>query len=242
VAGNSHGHNLVKIKDLPPLMRPREKALRYGVESLADHELLAILIGAGTKEFSSLDIAYAMINENRGLYNLANLPVKELFKYKGIKHAKGLNLIAIFELAKRYRNYPIESKETIFSTEDLFNRNRYKFQDLKSEEFQIVILNKKKVIVHEITHFKGTSTKLSFTYRDIFKQVINNNGYYLYVIHNHPNDCLTPSKEDVEFTKELTKFSNKMQITVLDHIIISKSGYYSFFENKSHLNGENVKN
>lgn len=233
--GSSHGHNLVRIKDLPPLMRPREKALRYGVESLADYELLAMLIGAGTKEFSSLDIAYAMLNENKGLFNLANKPVKELFKYKGIKQAKGLNLAAIFELAKRYKSTPDFSEDEVLTAEEIYLKYQAKFTNLSSEEFHIIILNKRRKIVHELTLFKGSSEHIKFTYRDIFKQIINNDGYYIYVIHNHPNDCLTPSNDDKRFTLEFSKYAKKMQITLLDHLIITKIGYYSFSEDKSFL-------
>lgn len=216
-------------------MRPREKALRYGVDKLSDHELLAILIGAGTKEFSSLDIAYAMISENKGLFNLANLPVSELFKYKGIKDARGLNLAAIFEIAKRYRSYPDEPQKIILSSDDVYEKYHSKLQALTNEEFRIIILNKKRQIVNESSLYKGTSQHIKFTYRDVFKQVINNDGYYIYVIHNHPNDCLKPSKDDIAFTLEFSKYAKKMQITLVDHLIIGKSGYYSFQTKETHL-------
>ena len=222
-------------------MRPREKALMYGVETLADHELLAMLIGAGTREFSSLDIAFAMLNENRGLYTLANLPVKELFKYKGIKQAKGLILAAIFELAKRYKATPETSENIITSTDEVFEKYYLKLSTLSSEEFHIITLDRKRKIIHEQLLFKGSIEHIKFSYRDVFKQIIINNGYYIYVIHNHPNDILKPSNDDINFTRNFTKFAKKMQIKLLDHLIIAKSGYFSLMENKLHLSENSVK-
>lgn len=223
-----------KIKDLPPLDRPREKALRYGIEKLTTVEILAMLIGSGGKDNSALDIAKAMVEDNHSLINLADKSVTELKEYKGISDARALNLSAVFELAKRYQEKVWEESKDEINIDFLYQKYAPRLITASQEMLVLVILDKKKQITHEITLYKGGHNKLTLSYRDIFKQIIIHNGYYFYVIHNHPNNDLYPSKDDISFTVELTRKCDKLDITLMDHLIFTENGYYSFLTERAY--------
>lgn len=221
-----------KIKELPALDRPREKALRYGINSLSTEELLALLIGFGGKDNSALDIARTILEDSRGLYYLINKNVEELKVYKGISNVKALNLCAVFELVKRYQEKQLEMDENEIDNAFLYQKYAPRLMNMNEEVMVLVILDKRKTITHEITLYKGGKNKLSLSYREIFKQIIIHNGYYFYVIHNHPDNTLIPSTSDISFTSELTRRCDKLDIVLMDHLIFSAHGYYSFLEEK----------
>ena len=169
------------IKELPKEERPREKALRYGIDQLTNEELLALLIGSGGKNNSALDIAKNLLEDAKGLYYLVNKSVEELQEYKGISVAKSLNLGAIFTLAKRYREKEFMLAQETVNADFLYNKYADKLLLEEKEHFILIVLNKRKEIVHEITLFIGSSNRLSISYREIFKQIINHRGYYFYI-------------------------------------------------------------
>ena len=218
----------MNIKQLPSLDRPREKALHYGIEKLSDSELLAILIGSGAKEDSALDIAYQMIRESNGLFHLVEKPISDLLNFKGIKKAKAVKIIAAFEIAKRYNSTkPPEPEEDV---DNEFIYKRYKTLLSKSEQecVYLVILDKKKHIVHEVNLYRGNETCVPFSKSQIIREVYIHRGTYFYIIHNHPSGSLFPSEEDIVFTTDLIKECKKIDLILLDHLIISHSGYFSF--------------
>lgn len=219
---------------MPPLDRPREKALRYGIDKLPTEEILALLIGSGGKDNSALDIAKAMMDDSRTFITLANKSIDELKEYKGISNAKALNLSAVFELAKRYQEKVWEEDGEEINNEYLYKKYATRLISMSQEMLVLIILNKRKQVVHEITLYKGGHNKLSLTYRDIFKQIIIHNGYYFYVIHNHPDNTLHPSKSDISFTGELTRRCDKLDIVLMDHLIFTENGYYSFLDEQSY--------
>ena len=221
-----------KIKDLPILDRPREKALRYGLDKLSNEELLALLIGFGGKDNSALDIAKTMLVDSHGLYYLAHKSIEELKEYKGISTAKALNLSAIFELFKRYQEKEYEMSEEMINAPFLYQKYISHLNEMPQETFILIVLDKRKQITYEITLYKGGNHKLSISYRNLFKQIIIHNGYYFYVIHNHPDGSLTPSKNDILFTSQLTRRCDNLDIVLLDHLIFTDRGYYSFLEDK----------
>ena len=218
----------MNIKQLPSLDRPREKALHYGIEKLSDYELLAILIGSGYKEDSALDIAYQMIRESNGLFHLVQKPISDLLNIKGIKKAKAVKIIAAFEIAKRYNSQqPLDQAEEINNT---FIYKRYKPLLIKTEQecVYLVILDKKKHIVHEVNLYRGNERNVPFSKNQIIREVFIHNGLYFYIVHNHPSGSLFPSEEDIVFTTDLIKQCQKVGIILLDHLIISRDGYFTF--------------
>ena len=231
---------LHKIHEMPLLDRPREKASRYGINSLSDDELIALLIGFGGVDNSALDIAKTMLFDCGGLYNLANKSIEQFKMYKGIKDVKALTLVAIFEIAKRYNTKRIENSEYIIDSEYLYKKYENRLRNNGQETFIIIILNKQKKIVHEMELYKGSNRRITVSFHDIFKVIMMHDGYYFFVVHNHPDSDSQPSKEDVLFTRELLNRCAKMEIVLLDHLIIGKEGYYSFLKENYFKNAKNV--
>ena len=229
---------MAKVNDLPLLDRPREKALFYGIETLADHELLALLIGSGSKDSSAIDIAYFMLRDNNGLYSLVNRPLLDLQNYKGMGKAKAIKLSAAFEIAKRFQNKKYDGKEVICDSGPIYQRMKkiLGYTEFPNQEIvYLVILDAKKKIVHQTNLYKGTESSVNVSTMQVIQQVIIHSGRYFYLVHNHPSGNLEPSEEDTFFTVELVKQCPKFEITMLDHLIISNRGYYSFLRQKVFL-------
>lgn len=223
-----------KIQDLPTVDKPREKAERFGIESLKDEELLALIINSGTVGHSSLDIAKDVLTDCGNLYYLINKPAAYFYGFKGLKEAKAVKLLAVAEIAKRINEKQvINSEENAPVTSDSLYR-RYSFRLLGStqEQLILVILNKNKQVINEKVLYRGDDNSISVNFRDVLRLLMIHNGYYFYLIHNHPNNSFLPSEADVTLTKKIAEKANMLHIKMLDHIIISKSGYYSFLHEK----------
>ena len=223
---------MAKIKDLPILERPREKALHYGIESLNDYELLALIIGNGSSQSSAIDIAYAMISDSGGLLSLINKPFLDLLNYHGMGRSKALKISAAFELAKRFPHLKNQPKEILQDSESVYRRYLSILSFSKQENVYLVILDKKMNVVHEVNLFRGTKSSVSVSNMQIIQQIIMHDGQYFYLVHNHPSGNNEPSNEDIFFTTELVRECAKFQIIMLDHIIITQNGYFSFLHSK----------
>ena len=223
------------IKSLPALERPREKALRYGLDTLSDHELLAILIGSGYKGENVIELAVHLLSNYGGLLNLSNIPFNELKKNKGIKNAKALNLAAIFEFHKRLSFKLIEDNKEKIDAEYLYNKYYPMIGKSLQEQVIIVVLSKFKNVIHESILFKGSEKGVSYSFGEIVQKIMAYGGKYFYLIHNHPNGDCKPSQQDIIATGYLLTKSKEMNYPMLDHIIIATNGYYSFKKNEKNL-------
>ena len=221
-----------KIQDLPTLDRPREKAFHYGIDTLSNLELLALIIGSGYKDNSAIDVAYGLFKDNCGLVDIANKSEKDLLKYKGIGKAIAIKIIATFEMAKRYQKAKMEVTPQVIDQTFLFNKYSPLISNSQQEHVFLVVLNKKKQMCYEVNLYKGSHSKVVFSIRDILKEVISHDGVYFYIIHNHPSQNPNPSEEDIAFTSELLIDAKKIGLYLLDHLIITKDSYYSFLGNK----------
>ena len=219
-----------KIKDLAIIDKPREKAQRFGIESLKDEELLALIINSGTVGHSSLDIARDLLKESPYLSDLLNKPAQYFTSFKGLKTAKAIKLLAALEIARRINEKQrlIYEETTEITNESLYQRYSLSLNRLTQEVLVIIILNKNKKIIFEKTLYQGDDHNLAVNSRDILRLLIANNGYYFYLIHNHPNDTSYPSELDIKFTKKIKEKAQRISAILLDHLIIYKGGYYSF--------------
>lgn len=219
-----------KIKDLAIIDKPREKAKRFGIESLEDEELLALIISSGTVGHSSLDIARDLLKESPYLSDLLNKSAEYFMSFKGLKMAKVTKLMAALEIAKRIneRQRLIYEEISEVTSESLYQRYSLSLNSLNQEVLVIIILNKNKRIIFEKTLYQGDDHNLAVNSRDIIRLLFANNGYYFYLIHNHPNDTSYPSELDIKFTKKIKEKARKISAILLDHLIIYKGGYYSF--------------
>ena len=226
-----------KIKELADFEKPREKAERFGIENISDEELLALIIGSGTVGHSALDIAKDILRDCRSLSEIANRPHQFFKSYKGLKNATALKLAASIEIARRInekRHLVYEEKSEITS-DSLYRRYSVSLASLTQEVLIIVILNKNKQIIYEHTLYKGDDNNITINYRDIMRLLFIHNGYYYYLIHNHPGNSSYPSQADINFTKRIQEKTKEFNAKLLDHLIISRNGYYSFLHERLFL-------
>ena len=219
-----------KIKDLAIIDKPREKAERFGIETLKDEELLALIINSGTVGHSSLDIARDLLKETHYLSELMNKPAAYFSSFKGLKKAKAMKLLAALEIARRINQKQrlIYEEKAEVNSETLYQRYALSLSHLEQEVLAMIILNKNKQIVFEKVLYQGNDANISVSHRDILRLLIIHNATYFYLIHNHPNESLEPSELDVKFTNKIKEKAAKLNVALLDHLIISKNGYYSF--------------
>lgn len=220
-----------KIKDIPKNDRPRERLISFGCKSLSNEELLAILLNSGHKEISAKNLASEILAKVGGIKNLDKLDYQNLINIKGIGSAKACTILAFNELVKRckYENEVIVSKK--FDNPKLIFDYYKDRVDWNQEQFFCLYLDSGNKIIKEKLLFLGTVNKSLVHPRDIFKEAFSVNASSIICVHNHPSDNLTPSVEDINLTNRIKEISRLMGITFLDHIIVGKTNFYSFFEN-----------
>ncbi|SNZ03840.1 DNA replication and repair protein RadC [Persephonella hydrogeniphila] len=213
-----------KIKELPEDLLPREKALRYGIKSLSDGELLAILIGQGTKDLNVIGLADKILRDKK-LPDLKNISLEDLLKIKGIGKAKALQILAVAEILRRIEE---EQDKLVFnSPEDVYSYLKWLSRE-KRENMIVLYTNTMNQLLGEETVAVGSLNVLNIKPRDIFISALKYNAYGIIMVHNHPEGSPEPSTEDISFTKNIKDLSLKMGFELLDHIIIGKKGYFSF--------------
>jgi len=209
--------------------RPREKLLAKSPSALSDVELLAILIGTGTRDLSAVDLArniYTSVNQN--ITDLSRLSIKEMIKFKGIGEAKAINIAAALELGRRRRLKDSITRKKIVSSRDAFELLHPIVSDNNYEEFWIVTLNRGNVIkrTHKIS--EGSLAGTVADPKKIFKIALEDNASSVILCHNHPSGNRNPSKKDHEITQKCKAVGISLDLPVLDHIIIAEDAYFSF--------------
>ncbi len=209
--------------------RPREKLLQKGVMALSDSELLAILINSGNHKESALDIARAALQlAGNNLSELGRQSIAELEKTRGIGKAKAILIVAALELGRRQQASKALEKQSIHNSKDLADFIQSKIKDFTYEVFAILLLNRANKINHFELISKGGLTATVADPRLILKSAIEKNATSIILCHNHPSGNLTPSQQDIRITTNITEAAKYFDIRVLDHIIVSDEGYFSF--------------
>jgi DNA repair protein RadC len=210
--------------------RPREKLAVKGAESLSNSELIAILILNGTVDKSAVDLAKELLAAvGNDLQKLAKLSVKDMvkLKIKGLGPAKAITIAAALELGIR-RNMANTKKEIILSSRDLAAYLQAQFQYKKHEVFAVVFLNRANKINHFEIVSEGGITGTVADPRIILRKALEHDAISIVLCHNHPSGSLKPSRQDEEITQKIKEASKYFDIRVMDHIIVSEEGYYSF--------------
>lgn len=216
------------IKDFDLEDRPREKLISKGADSLTDEELLAIIIGTGTKEKNVVELAREIL-ETFSYESLTNIEVEELTKIKGIKTAKASSIVASLRFGQRIAQKTIEKKITkISSSEDVYNYFKNELGNRKNEYFCAILLNTKNVIISKEVISIGSLDASLVHPREAFRSAVKKSAKSIIFAHNHPSGNYQPSNDDFITTKRLAEAGQILDIEVLDHIIIGKEGYYSF--------------
>ena len=209
--------------------RPREKLLSTGAETLSNSELLAILIHNGTKQRTAVDVAKEVLKLGKdNLGELGKLSVKELMKIKGIGEAKAISIVAALELGRRRQASALLQKDLVSSSTDIARYLQTKLKDYRHEVFAILFLNRANKVNHfEIVSEGGITGTVADT-RIILRKALEEDAVSVVLCHNHPSGSLKPSRADEDLTKKIKEAARFFDIAVLDHIIVSDSGYYSF--------------
>ena len=209
--------------------RPREKMLTKGAAALSDSELLGILINNGNKEKSAVEIAKDILKlGDNNLNELGKLSLKELQKVKGIGAAKAITIAAALELGRRRHASAALEKTVIRTSLDIAQYLRATIKDFSYEVFAVLFLNKANKINHFEIISRGGLTGTVADPRVIFKIALEQDATSVVLCHNHPSGNLRPSKADEELTQKIKLAARYLDITVMDHLIVSKEGYYSF--------------
>jgi len=215
-----------KIKDLPEILRPREKLQRYGSSKLSNSELLAIILRTGKKGENVVEMAEKILRKF-GTENLPNINFEDLRKYPGLGETKTCEIIACFELAKRL----LKGKKSVLllSPKEVWEELK-DIHDNKKEHFVIFYLDtRNQEIKREVISIGLLDANLVHP-REVFEPAIRNLAAQIIVSHNHPSGNLEPSDEDLFITKRLIEAGKLLGIEVLDHVIVSKEGFLSFKE------------
>ena len=220
----------IKIKDIPNSERPRERLIKYGVENLSNEELLSIILKTGTKNYSVKTLALILLQEIENIHTLKDISYNKLIKIKGIGKVKAIELLASIELGKRVFYKHENTNIKMNNSKKVFEYFKERFIDEKQENFYAIYLDSKSNLISYKLLFKGTLNSSCVHPREIFKYACLESAYSIIVIHNHPSGDPTPSKEDYNTTSSLIEIGKIISITVIDHIIIGKDTYYSFYE------------
>lgn len=209
--------------------RPREKLLGKGKESLSDSELLAILISTGSKNKSAVELAKeVMALGKNNLNELGKVSLTELMKIKGIGEAKAITITSALELGRRRQSTGFLNKTFVRSSNELADFLKITLKDYSYEVFAVVYLNKANKINHFEIMSKGGMTSTVVDPRIIFKKAFEVEATSLVLCHNHPSGSLKPSRQDEELTAKLKEAAKYLDIQVIDHLIVSDEGYFSF--------------
>ena len=219
------------IKDLPIEERPRERIVKYGPSKLSNEELLSIILRCGTKNKSVNELSIDIIKEFGNIYNLKNSTINRLNKINGMGLSKSSIILALVELGRRMYLEDNNKKLIFKNPKDIFIHTKYLFNNKKQELFYCLYLNNKQELIGEELLFIGTVNKSITHPREVFKEAYLYSASSIICLHNHPSGDVTPSNDDIMFTKALKEIGIIQKIPILDHIIVSNNNYYSFHDN-----------
>lgn len=222
-------HSSLSIKDWAVEDRPREKLVKKGVQSLSDAEIIAILIGSGSRNESAVELSKKVLKSaNNNLNELGKLNIPDLTKMKGIGEAKAITILAALELGRRRKVSEIITKKKITQSKDIFELFQPILGDLPHEEFWILLLNRSNRIIDKLKISQGGVSGTVIDIKIILKQAIQKLASSIILCHNHPSGNKKPSSSDDSITKKLKKGANLIDIQVLDHIIVADVDYFSY--------------
>jgi len=220
------------IKNLAKDDRPREKLLEKGCVALSDAEIIAILIGSGTREKSAVELCREILKSvDNELNKLARLTIHDLMKFKGIGEAKAVTIAAALELSRRKKSDVGANSNFIRTSKDAFNAVSHLYEDLNHEEFHVIILSRSNKILGVELISKGGLNATVADGKVIFKKALEKGASSIILCHNHPSGNLKPSDTDIDLTKKMKTFGAYIDLPVLDHIIVAEQNFYSFADN-----------
>lgn len=208
--------------------KPREKLMLKGKQVLSDAELLAILIGSGSRNESAVDLSKRILSSVSNLKALGRLTLKQLTEFKGIGEAKGITILAAMELGRRRGSEEEVELKKITSSKSAFDIMHPIIGDLMHEEFWVLYLNNSNKVIYKSQLSKGGITGTVVDIRIVFKTAFEQNATSIILCHNHPSGTLVASDADKQITKKLKEAGKMLEINILDHLVVTSSSYMSF--------------
>lgn len=217
------------IREWAEADRPREKLLLKGRHNLSDAELLAILIGSGTREQSALELARQLLAQVTGnLKELGKLDIRQLTQIKGMGPVRAITIMAALELGKRRQASVSVERTTIKRSEDAYQVFRHVMGEQPYEVFWILILNRANHLISRCCISEGGVSGTVVDPKKIFKVALDHHASGIILGHNHPSGNLRPSESDIRITSNLLEGGKLLEISVLDHLIVTDDGFFSF--------------
>ena len=218
----------IRICDLAVEDRPREKFLRQGMSSLSNTELIAILIGTGTRNQSAIDLARLILQlAGNDLHQLGKISLAEMEKINGIGPTKAIRIQACFELARRKKSTTPAIRPKIKCSQDAWKLLEGVLTDLQHEEFWILLLNRSNQIIDQVRISSGGISGTVTDVRLILNAAVEKLASGIILAHNHPSGNLSPSDADLKITKKIKDAAQLLDLSLLDHLILSDQGYLS---------------
>ena len=227
--------NNIKFKDLPKNELPRERFIKYGVESLSNEELLSIILKTGTKNIPVNVVSLEILSSIKDITKLKDMKINNLTNIKGVGRVKAITLLASIELGRRIYNSNNNLKRyNIKNPIDIISYFNELLKDKKQEEFYVLYLDNKNNVIENKKLFVGTLNKSIVHPREIFKEAYILSSASIVCVHNHPSGNVTPSQEDISLTRKIHEIALIHEIKLLDHIIVGDNNYFSFYCQKIH--------
>ena len=221
--------NALGLKEMPDFQRPRERLLTYGPQRLTDQELLAILIGSGSREESALVLAQRMLQKNDGKFIL-EAEARELSEIKGIGEAKACRIKAAMELSRRWLFITRQNRQTIRGPKDAADLLQSEIGFLDREAVRVINLNSANQVVAVDNVSLGGLAAAPVHPREVYKAPLKRSAAGIILLHNHPSGDLKPSRQDAEETGRLAAAGELLGIRLYDHIIVSQGKFFSMLE------------
>lgn len=211
--------------------QPREKLMLKGKAALSDAELIAILIGSGSRNESAVELSKRILaSTGNNLNALGKMSLKQLMEFKGIGEAKAITIAAAMELGRRRREEEGVELKKITSSQAVFEIMQPIVGELPHEEFWVIYLNNSNKVIYKSQLSKGGITGTVVDVRIVFKTALEQNAVAIILCHNHPSGVLQASEQDKQITKQLRQAGQTMSISVIDHVIVTEKGYLSFVD------------
>lgn len=209
--------------------RPREKLMEKGRHVLTEAELIAILIGSGSRDETAVELSKRILaSVGNNLNDLGKLNINELIKFKGIGEAKAISVMAALELGRRRKESEVVRRDKITISKDVYDIMHPLLVDLPHEEFWLLILNRANLVIKKELISRGGVSGTVVDTKIIFKAAVENYACSIIICHNHPSGNLKPSEADIRITKNIKDAGKLMEIPLLDHLIVTENGFYSF--------------
>lgn len=225
---------VLTVKELPVDDQPRERARRFGISSLSNADLFAIILRTGTSGYPITDLCRDLMKMNDNLIlNLERKSRQEIMELKGIGDLKAMQIEAVMEIVRRYSREKIGDRVLIRCSKDIYDQMRPEIANLPYEEMWAIFMNKSHRVTGKLRISQGGSTATVFDVKKVLKNAIMSHAEAVALCHNHPSGTLQPSGPDDNITRRFGEACRTLDITFIDHLIVTPNGYFSYSDSTS---------